>query len=181
MSAVLVLPSAAVIAVELTTGKPELGLASSVESITLETGNFSYQKSLASSLTGVRVVHYLNGALAGDEVNKHFLDRINDLNLDASAFGTLSVLNATDVSYLLQQMAKLQVKDLQRTNDNQELTLGSNTRVPANWDLPKKGPSITLLDESGNVIAHKNGKLKPEDEKKFVALIQRNLPREALI
>ncbi len=178
LTAILVLPSSAVIAVELTAGQPLPSMQAPAQTLTLEADNISYQDWLGSSLTGkVRVVHHLNAALGVDEINKPFLERLDDLNLDASAFATLTVLNVADVSYFLQQMAKLQIEDLQRTNVNQEYVWDSNASVRAAWDLPEKGPSITLLDQLGVVIAHKDGKLQPEDENKFVALIQQQLAK----
>ena len=178
LSAILVLPSAAVISVELTAGQVAPVLQEPAQSLSLEADDIQYQDWLGASLTGkVRVVHHLNAALGVDEINKPFLDRVNDLKLDASAFTTLTVLNVGDVSYFLQQMAKLKIEDLRRTYADQEFILDKNSSVRSAWDLPKDGPSITLLDTSGRIIAHKDGRLEAADEKEFVALIQQHLAK----
>lgn len=176
LSAILVLPSAAIIAVELTPGQPAPVMQSAAQNLTLYADEIAYTDWIGSSLTGkVRIVHHLNAALGVDEINKPFLDRVNDLNLDASAFTTLTVLNVGDVSYFLQQMAKLKIEDLRRSNLDQEFVLDKNSSVRAAWDLPEKGPSITLLDSSGRIVAHKDGKLEAEDEKRFLALIKEHI------
>ncbi len=176
LSAVLVLPSTAVISVELTTGQSTPVGQPPSHSHSIDADSISHHDCQGASLIGkAHMTHHFNAALGEYEINKPLLERVNDLNLDASAFTTLTVLSVGDVSYFLQQMAKLKIEDLRRTYADQEFILDKSSSVRSAWGLPKSGPSITLFDLSGKTIAHKGGKFEASDEKEFMALIQQHL------
>jgi uncharacterized protein len=178
LTTLLLLLSTATLATELTSGKPAPTMQTSAQFLNLEDDNISYHDWQGRNLTGkVRVVHHLNAALGVDGINKPFIDSVKALNLDTASFTTLTVLNIADVASFLKTMAKLQIEDLQRTHTDDEYVLDDQASVRSAWGLPNEGPSITLVSASGTVLAHKDGKLNPEEVKEFVALIQQNLPQ----
>lgn len=178
VSTLLAFSSSATLAADLIAGRPAPTMQNPAQALVMDGENIEYKDWLGSDLTGkVRVVHHLNAALGVDEINKPFIQTLNELNLAPSVFTTLTVLNVADVSAFLKQMAKLQWEDLRRTHANAEYVWDTEASVRSTWGLPEKGPSITLVDSAGNIIAHKDGKLTPKEIEEFVALIQQNLPK----
>ncbi|BFM17062.1 YtfJ family protein [Maricurvus nonylphenolicus] len=177
LSTALCLLSTTNYADELTIGKSAPAMASIAQRLHLQDEGISYQDWQGGDLTGkVRVIHHLNAALGVDEINKPFIDTVTALKLSPSEFSTLTVLNVSDVASFLRQMAKLQIEDLQRTHTDSEYVLDTQASVRTAWGLPSEGPSITLIDTEGKVLAHKDGKLEANEVQAFVALIQKNLP-----
>lgn len=163
---------------EVNVGQMAPAVTEAAEELVLENDEVVYQDWAPEALTGkVRVVYHLNAEVGVDAINKPFIDAIESLNFDASAFSMLTVLNVSDSSYFVKNIAQSDFEAKREEYAEPEFVWDEEASVRTAWGLAEEGSSVTILDTEGRVVAHKDGKLEAQEVTEFVALVQKSLTK----
>lgn len=143
-------------------------------------GEIDYRPWSSSELTGkIRTVYHLAARIGIDNINAHYIDAIIAADLDEhgpdALYQTVTVLNTDEALWGTTGLAHRRMENSQKEYPYAGYVIDAEGKALAAWGLESKSSAVIIVDENGEVLWYKDGKLTDAEVKEAVGIVEKEL------
>lgn len=119
-----------------------------------------------------RVIFHLAGRWSAQEINDPLLQAIIAAQFNPDTYQTVVILNFNDIAPGTGFLVRAQAEQNKATFPQASIILDGEGAVQQEWELNLKSSAVIVLNEAGEVLFFKDGKLTPEEVEDVLIMIK---------
>jgi uncharacterized protein len=144
--------------------------------ISLQNGKVTYGSWSSSSLTGkIRMVQHIAGRSSAKGINEELVEALKKADLPKDSYQTTTIVNIKDAIFGTSPIVCMTVEMGKKEFPWTSVVIDAKGTVQKAWGLEKESSAVTVLDQNGNVLFFRDGKLLEGEVKEVVNLIEESL------